>query len=259
MTDPTTPGEHAPSARTLVIIPTYYERDNLPGVLERLLAAAPEVSVLIADDKSPDGTGEVADRLATEDPRGRITVMHREGKQGLGAAYIAGFRWGLERGYTVLVEMDADGSHPPERLPAMLAAVDGGADLAIGSRYVPGGAVVNWPWQRHVISRGGNVYSRVMLGVGIKDITAGYRAYRADALAELDLDAIESKGYCFQIDMTWRLLNNGGTVVEVPITFTERTVGQSKMSESIFREAAVNVARWGWEKRRHQLKGLVGR
>lgn len=259
MTDPTTPGRHAPSARTLVIIPTYDERDNLPGVVERLLAAAPEVSVLIADDNSPDGTGEVADRLATEDPRGRITVMHREGKQGLGATYIAGFRWGLERGYTVLVEMDADGSHPPERLPAMLAAVDGGADLAIGSRYVPGGAVVNWPWQRHVISRGGNVYSRVMLGVGIKDITAGYRAYRADALAELDLDAIESKGYCFQIDMTWRLLNNGRRVTEVPITFTERTVGQSKMSESIFREAAVNVARWGWEKRRHQLKGLVGR
>ena len=257
MTEPTTPGEGVPSARTLVIIPTYDERENLPGVVERLLAAAPEVSVLIADDNSPDGTGEVADRLAAEDPRGRITVMHREGKQGLGAAYIAGFRWGLERGYTVLVEMDADGSHPPERLPAMLAAVDGGADLAIGSRYVPGGAVVNWPWQRHVISRGGNVYSRVMLGVGIKDITAGYRAYRATALAELDLDSIESMGYCFQIDMTWRLLNNGHRVVEVPITFTERTVGQSKMSESIFREAAVNVARWGWEKRRAQLKALL--
>lgn len=259
MTDPTTAGQHAPSARTLVIIPTYDERDNLPGVVERLLASAPEVSVLIADDNSPDGTGGVADRLTAEDPRGRITVMHRERKQGLGAAYIAGFRWGLERGYTVLVEMDADGSHPPERLPAMLAAVDGGADLVIGSRYVPGGAVVNWPWQRQLISRGGNVYSRVMLGVGIKDITAGYRAYRADALAELDLDAIESRGYCFQIDMTWRLLNNERRVTEVPITFTERTVGQSKMSESIFREAAVNVARWGWEKRLTQLKGLVGR
>ena len=141
----------------------------------------------------------------------------------------------------------------------MLEAVDGGADLAIGSRYVPGGSVVNWPWQRHVISRGGNIYSRVMLGVGIKDITAGYRAYRADALAELDLDAIESKGYCFQIDMSWRLLNNGRRVVEVPITFTERTVGHSKMSESIFREAAVNVARWGWEKRRAQLRALLRR
>ena len=259
MTEPTTPGGSAPSGRTLVIIPTYDERDSLPGVVERLLASAPDVSVLIADDNSPDGTGEVADRLAADDPRGRISVLHRTGKQGLGAAYIAGFRWGLERGYTVLVEMDADGSHPPERLPAMLEAVDGGADLAIGSRYVPGGSVVNWPWQRHVISRGGNIYSRVMLGVGIKDITAGYRAYRADALAELDLDAIESKGYCFQIDMSWRLLSNGRRVVEVPITFTERTVGHSKMSESIFREAAVNVARWGWEKRRAQLRALIGR
>ena len=259
MTDPSTPGSGAPSARTLVIIPTYDERDNLPTVVERLLAAAPDVSVIIADDNSPDGTGEVADTLAADDPRGRISVLHRQGKQGLGAAYIAGFRWGLERDYSVLVEMDADGSHPPERLPAMLAAVDEGADLAIGSRYVPGGSVVNWPWQRHVISRGGNVYSRIMLGVGIKDITAGYRAYRADAIAALDLDSIESKGYCFQIDMTWRLLNTGRTVVEVPITFTERTVGHSKMSESIFREAAVNVARWGWEKRRRQLKGLIGR
>ncbi|MFN3339110.1 MAG: polyprenol monophosphomannose synthase [Dietzia sp.] len=259
MTEPTTPETGVPSARTLVIIPTYDERDNLPGVVERLLASSPDVAVLIADDNSPDGTGEVADRLAAEDARGRINVLHRGGKQGLGAAYIAGFRWGLERGYTVLVEMDADGSHPPERLPVMLAAVDAGADLAIGSRYVPGGGVVNWPWRRHVISRGGNVYSRIMLGVGIKDITAGYRAYRSESLARLDLDAIESKGYCFQIDMTWRLLNNGGTVVEVPITFTERTVGQSKMSESIFREAAVNVARWGWEKRRRQLGSLVRR
>lgn len=259
MSETTTPGGSAPSARTLVIIPTYDERDNLPGVVDRLLAAAPDVSVLIADDNSPDGTGQVADALAADDPRGRISVLHREGKQGLGAAYIAGFRWGLERGYTVLVEMDADGSHPPERLPAMLQAVDAGADLAIGSRYVPGGDVLNWPWQRHVISRGGNIYSRIMLGVGIKDITAGYRAYRADALAELDLDSIESKGYCFQIDMTWRLLGNGRTVVEVPITFTERTVGHSKMSESIFREAAVNVARWGWEKRRGQLRALLRR
>ncbi|MFC4755925.1 polyprenol monophosphomannose synthase [Dietzia aurantiaca] len=253
------PRSTAPSERTLVIIPTYDERDTLPVVVERLLAAAPDVSVLVADDNSPDGTGEVADRLAAEDPRGRITVLHRKGKEGLGAAYIAGFRWGLARDYTVLVEMDADGSHPPERLPAMLEAVDAGADLAIGSRYVPGGRVVNWPWQRHVISRGGNVYSRIMLGVGIKDITAGYRAYRAGALAELDMDSIESKGYCFQIDMTWRLLGNGRKVVEVPITFTERTVGHSKMSESIFREAAVNVARWGWQKRRRQLRELLGR
>jgi len=259
VTDPNVPGDGTPSGRTLVIIPTYDERENLPAVVERLLAAAPDVSVLVADDNSPDGTGEVADRLAAEDPRGRISVLHRAGKEGLGAAYIAGFRWGLDRGYAVLVEMDADGSHPPERLPAMLDAIDAGADLVIGSRYVPGGSVVNWPWQRHVISRGGNVYSRIMLGVDIKDITAGYRAYRADALREMDLDAIESKGYCFQIDMTWRMLGNGRTVREVPITFTERTVGQSKMSESIFREAAVNVARWGWEGRRRRLRSLIGR
>lgn len=259
MTDPIASNGAAPSHRTLVIIPTYDERDNLPAVVERLLAAAPDVSVLIADDNSPDGTGAVADRLAAEDDRGRISVLHREGKKGLGAAYIAGFRWGLDRDFAVLVEMDADGSHPPERLPAMLDAVDAGADLVIGSRYVPGGNVVNWPWQRHVISRGGNVYSRIVLGVGIKDITAGYRAYRAPALSELDLDTIESKGYCFQIDMTWRLLGNGRRVAEVPITFTERTVGQSKMSESIFREAAVNVARWGWQKRRRQLRSLIGR
>lgn len=259
MTDPNASSGGAPSGRTLVIIPTYDERDNLPTVVERLLTAAPDVSVLIADDNSPDGTGQVADRLAAEDARGRISVLHREGKEGLGAAYIAGFRWGIDRDYAVLVEMDADGSHPPERLPTMLSAVDSGADLAIGSRYVRGGSVVNWPWQRHVISRGGNIYSRIMLGVTIRDITAGYRAYRAEALTELDLATIESTGYCFQIDMTWRLLGNERKVVEVPITFTERTVGESKMSESIFREAAVNVARWGWEKRRGQLRSLLGR
>ena len=258
MTEPTTPGGSAPSARTLVIIPTYDERDNLPGVVERLLASAPDVSVLIADDNSPDGTGEVADRLAADDPRGRISVLHRAGKQGLGAAYIAGFRWGLERGYTVLVEMDADGSHPPERLPAMLEAVDGGADLAIGSRYVPGGSVVNWPWQRHVISRGGNIYSRVVLGVGIKDITAGYRAYRADALAELDLDAIESKGYCFQIDLAWRAEQLGFTIVEVPITFVEREEGVSKMSNDVTIEAATSVAKWGLTARAKTLAGKLG-
>ena len=258
MTD-STPTKGPQDMRTLVIVPTYDERESLPLVVERLLDAAPYVHVLVADDNSPDGTGQVADELAAADPAGRIDVMHRQGKQGLGAAYIAGFEWGLDRGYDVLVEMDADGSHPPERLPAMLEELHRGADLVIGSRYVPGGSVVNWPWQRHVISRGGNIYSRIMLGVGIKDITAGFRAYRSDAIAELDLASIESHGYCFQIDMTWRLLNNGRTVREVPITFTERTIGQSKMSESIFREAAVNVARWGLEKRRRQLRSLLGR
>lgn len=248
---------HEPSDRTLVIIPTYDEAGNLPVTLERLLAAAPAVDVLVADDNSPDGTGRLADEWAAADEAGRIHVLHREGKEGLGAAYIAGFRWALDRGYTVICEMDADGSHPAESLPDMLRAVDDGADLAIGSRYVPGGSVENWPLQRHIISRGGNLYSRIMLGVRIRDITAGYRAYRADALAELDFDAIESRGYCFQIDMTWRLLRNGRHVAEVPITFVERTVGASKMSESIFREAAVNVARWGLAERRRQLSGYL--
>ena len=252
------PGAAArPSDRTLVIIPTFDEAENLPVVLDRLLRAAPSVEVLVADDNSPDGTGRIADEWAAADVGGRIHVLHREGKEGLGAAYIAGFRWALERGYTVICEMDADGSHPPESLPDLLREVDAGADLAIGSRYVPGGSVENWPLSRHVISRGGNIYSRIALGVGVRDITAGYRAYLAEALAELDLDSIESRGYCFQIDMTWRLLENNRDVVEVPIIFVERTAGASKMSESIFREAAINVARWGLEKRRRQLSGFL--
>lgn len=241
---------------TLVIIPTYNERDNLRGIVERLLVAVPTTHVLIADDNSPDGTGRLADELAAADER--IQVMHRAGKEGLGAAYIAGFRWALERDYDIIIEMDADGSHPPESLPTMIGAVAQGADLAIGSRYVPGGKIVNWPLSRHIISRGGNLYSRLWLGAGVRDITAGFRAYRAAALAELDFDTIESRGYGFQIDMTWRLRQNGRRIVEVPITFTERTVGQSKMSDSIFREAAVNVARWGAKHRMQQVAALVG-
>lgn len=246
----------APSARTLVIIPTYNERDNIGRIVGRLHAALPHVHVLIVDDGSPDGTGAVADELAAA-AGGLIHVMHRTEKNGLGAAYIAGFRWGLERGYTVLVEMDADGSHAPEQLHLLLERVDAGADLVLGSRYVPGGVVVNWPWHREVLSRGGNIYSRLALGVGVRDITGGYRAYRREVLDTLDLDAIASHGYCFQVDLAWRTLQAGFTVAEVPITFTEREIGESKMSGNIVQEALVKVTVWGLRNRFAKLRALL--
>ncbi|WP_333619653.1 polyprenol monophosphomannose synthase [Dietzia sp.] len=244
---------------SVVIMPTYNEAENLEHIVADLFRHVPATDLLIADDNSPDGTGGIADELAASDPEGRISVLHRAGKEGLGAAYIAGFRWALEHGYEIVVEMDADGSHPPKSLPTLLGAVEQGADLAIGSRYVPGGKIENWPLSRHVISRGGNFYSRFWLGIGVNDITAGYRAYRASALAALDFDAIDSAGYCFQIDMTLRFFEKGFRIVEVPITFVERTVGTSKMSESIFREAALNVPKWGIERRRTQVRGLLGK
>ncbi len=233
-----------PSRRTLVIIPTYNELQNLPIILGRVRKARPDVHVLVVDDGSPDGTGRLADEFAAADPT-HVHVMHRTTKDGLGAAYLAAFDWGLERGYTVLVEMDADGSHAPEQLYRLLDAIDNGADLAIGSRYVDGGTVRNWPWRRLVLSKTANTYARVLLGVGIHDITAGYRAYRREVLDKLDLPTVDSKGYCFQIDLTWRAINNGYTVAEVPITFTERELGVSKMSGSNIREAMTKVARWG--------------
>jgi dolichol-phosphate mannosyltransferase len=232
------------SQHTLVVIPTYNELENLPLILGRLQQSRPDAHVLVVDDGSPDGTGELADQLASADPD-RIHVMHRTAKAGLGAAYLAGFAWGLSRNYTVLVEMDADGSHAPEQLYRLLDAIDAGADLAIGSRYVDGGTVRNWPWRRLVLSKTANTYSRLLLGVGIRDITAGYRAYRREVLEKIDLTAVDSKGYCFQIDLTWRTINGGFSVVEVPITFTERELGVSKMSGSNIREAMVKVARWG--------------
>jgi dolichol-phosphate mannosyltransferase len=239
----TAPGER-PSRHTLVVIPTFNELENLPPMLARLHDARPDAHVLVVDDGSPDGTGQLAEEFAAADPE-RIHVLHRRAKDGLGAAYLAGFAWGLARQYSVLVEMDADGSHAPEQLHRLLEAVDAGADLVIGSRYVDGGAVRNWPRQRLVLSKTANTYSRLLLGVGIHDITAGYRAYRREVLEKIDLDAVDSKGYCFQIDLTWRTVNNGFAVVEVPITFTERELGVSKMSGSNIREALVKVARWG--------------
>jgi dolichol-phosphate mannosyltransferase len=245
-----------PSARTLVIIPTYNERDNLLTIVSRVHAAEPDVHVLIVDDGSPDGTGELADELALGDPD-RVHVMHRTSKDGLGAAYLAGFAWGLSRQYSVLVEMDADGSHAPEQLRRLLDKIDNGADLVIGSRYVGGGEVRNWPRRRLVLSRTANGYSRILLGVDIHDITAGYRAYRREVLEKIDLSAVDSKGYGFQVDLTWRSINAGFTVVEVPITFTEREHGQSKMDGSTIREAIIKVAQWGLRARLDRARGAA--
>lgn len=251
---PQAPGDR-PSQRTLVIIPTFNERENLPLIHERLTTACPGVHLLIVDDSSPDGTGQLADERAAADP-GRTFVLHRTAKDGLGAAYLAGFAWGLSRGYSVLVEMDADGSHAPEQLHRLLEAIDAGADLVIGSRYVDGGTVRNWPWRRLALSKTANTYSRVALGIGVHDITAGYRAYRREVLEAIELDRVESKGYCFQIDLTWRTACNGFVIVEVPITFTERELGVSKMSGSNIREALIKVSRWGFEGRRSRARGI---
>jgi dolichol-phosphate mannosyltransferase len=249
---PEVPG-NSPSQRVLVIIPTYNEVENLPLIHGRVTQTCPDVHVLVVDDSSPDGTGQLADELAAADP-GRTHVLHRTAKNGLGAAYLEGFAWGLSRQYSVLVEMDADGSHAPEQLYRLLEAVDAGADLAIGSRYVHGGTVRNWPWRRWALSWTANTYSRLALGVGVHDITAGYRAYRREVLETIDLDTVDSKGYCFQIEMTWRTVNARFTVVEVPITFTEREIGVSKMSGSNIREALVKVAQWGVEGRRNRTR-----
>ncbi len=239
----------------LVIVPTYNELDNLPRILDRVRAAVPLASVLVVDDSSPDGTGELADTRAADDPK--IQVLHRSEKNGLGGAYLSGFAWGLDRGYQVLVEMDADGSHAPEQLPRLLAALSN-ADLVIGSRYVPGGAVVNWPKRREVLSRGANLYSRLALGAPVKDITAGYRAYRSEVLKGIQLGSVQSHGYCFQVDLTWRTLVAGFRVSEVPITFTEREIGVSKMDGGIISEAFLKVASWGIAHRWQQVKSLVG-
>ncbi|MBD8043668.1 polyprenol monophosphomannose synthase [Arthrobacter sp. Sa2BUA2] len=239
--------------RVLTIIPTYNEIESLPKTLQRLRAAVPDSDVLIADDNSPDGTGDYADEQAARDPR--VHVLHRKGKEGLGAAYIAGFRWGLENGYDILVEMDADGSHKPEQLPLLLEASKAGADLVIGSRWVPGGSVVNWPLHRKLLSRAGSTYSRLMLGIRTRDITAGYRAFRRSTLERLDLAAVESVGYGFQVDMTFRVARLGMTIVEVPITFVEREFGASKMSGNIVFEAIANVTKWGLSARWQKLTG----
>jgi dolichol-phosphate mannosyltransferase len=236
--------EFAAPGRVLVIVPTYNEATNIAAVIGRLRAAVPEADVLIADDNSPDGTGKIADELASDDRDGRIHVLHRPGKQGLGAAYLAGFRWGLDRGYDVLVEMDADGSHRPEELPRLLAGL-GWSDLVLGSRWVAGGSVVNWPRSRQFLSRGGSTYSRLMLRLPVRDVTGGFRAFRAATLHGIGLDEVQSQGYCFQVDLLRRAVQRGFTVTEVPITFVEREHGVSKMSRSIVVEALWRVTLWG--------------
>jgi dolichol-phosphate mannosyltransferase len=241
--------------RVLVVIPTYNEADNVEIIVDRLRRAVPQVDILVADDNSPDGTGEIADRLAAADPA--VHVLHRPGKQGLGAAYVAGFGWAREHGYEAVVEMDADGSHAPEQLHRLLDALRE-ADLVIGSRYVPGGTVVNWPKSRLMISRGGSLYTRLCLGVPYRDTTAGYRAYRMPVLDKIEIDSVTSQGYCFQIDMLWRTHKCGFRVVEVPITFADRERGASKMSSKIVREALWRVGIWGTQARLRALRQVFG-
>ena len=248
MTRPST----APLPATLVVIPTYDERAALPGTLERLRRAVPAAHVLVVDDASPDGTGEWAQEVSRTDPA--VHVLHRPGKQGLGPAYLAGFAWGLEQGYEQLVEMDADASHLPEQLPSLLEAVRRGADLAIGSRWVPGGAVHDWPAHRRLLSRGANLYVRALMGLGVADATAGFRVFRAELLERLMDGEIASQGYCFQVDMTRRARDLGAVIAEVPIDFDERTEGASKMSSSIVREALVRVTLWGLARRAQRLR-----
>jgi dolichol-phosphate mannosyltransferase len=234
--------DRGPLGQVAVVIPTFNEAENLEEIVGRVRASVPAADILVADDNSPDGTGEIADKLAAGDDH--MHVLHRPGKQGLGAAYLAGFGWALDRGYGAVVEMDADGSHDPAELPALLAAL-ADADLVVGSRWVRGGTVRNWPRSRELLSRGGNAYARVMLGLPVRDATGGYRAYRASTLHDIGLHSVRSQGYCFQIDLTLRAVRAGKRVVEVPITFTERAHGNSKMSRSIVAEALWKVTEWG--------------
>ena len=237
--------------RVVVVIPTYNEAENLAWIVGRVRAAQPEVDVLVVDDGSPDGTGAIADDLAAADPR--VRVLHRTAKAGLGAAYLHGFRVALDAGYDVIGEMDADGSHQPEQLDRLLTALET-ADLVIGSRWVPGGSVVNWPLQRELLSRGGNLYVRLLLGVKVRDATAGYRLFRRATLEKIDLASVESTGYVFQTDMVARTLAAGLVVKEVPIEFVERVRGDSKMSGSVATESLRRITRWGLRERREQLR-----
>ena len=229
--------------RTLVVLPTYNEVENIVEVLERVRAAVPDASVLVVDDGSPDGTAEAADSWGTA--HGGVTVLRRPAKSGLGSAYRAGFAWGLAEGFEVLIEMDSDLQHDPASLVDLVAAVADGADLAIGSRYVPGGKVPEWKWSRRFISQAGNRYAAWVLGLDVRDSTAGYRAYRDSALRAIDLDAVRADGYGFQVEMAYSVVRNGGTITEVPITFGERSRGTSKMSLVIVVEALLLVTWWG--------------
>jgi dolichol-phosphate mannosyltransferase len=241
--------------KVLVIVPTYNERESLPVIVAGIRQAEPEVHILIADDNSPDGTGEVADGLSSSDSS--IQVLHRTSKAGLGAAYLDAFDWAKSRGYDVVVEMDADGSHRPVDLTRILDALTNN-DVVLGSRWIKDGKVVNWAKSREVLSRGGNLYTRMWLGVPIHDATGGFRAYRMSALAQMNIADVESQGYCFQVDMAWRAVRANLRVAEVPITFVERELGESKMDSSIVKEALWRVTQWGIEKRLTDIKHLFG-
>ena len=240
--------------KVLVIVPTYNERESLPVIVSGIRQAEPGIHILIADDNSPDGTGEVADGLSSSD--NSVHVLHRSVKAGLGAAYLDAFNWAKASGYDVVVEMDADGSHRPQDLTRILDALTNN-DVVLGSRWIKDGRVVNWAKSREVLSRGGNLYTRMWLGIPIHDATGGFRAYRMSALDVMNTDQVESQGYCFQVDMAWRAVKANLRVAEVPITFVERELGESKMDGSIVKEALWRVTQWGIEKRFSDLKRFL--
>ncbi len=242
--------------RVVMVVPTYNESLNLAWIVGRLREAQPGIDVMVVDDNSPDGTGKIADELAAADPQ--VTVVHRAEKAGLGAAYINGFRVALAAGYDVIGEMDADGSHQPEQLHRLLDAL-GFADLVIGARWIPGGSVVNWPRSRVLLSRGGNLYVRLLLGVKVRDATAGFRVFKRATLEAIDLDSVQSTGYVFQTDMAYRTLKAGLRVVEVPIEFIERERGDSKMSGAVASESLKRITRWGLRERRAQVSRKLRR
>lgn len=239
------------TVRSLIVTPTYNERDNLEMLVAGVFEVLPEAHILVVDDASPDGTGALAEEMAARDPR--VHVLHRAGKQGLGTAYLAGFGWGLRQDYEYLFEIDADLSHDPKYLPSFLEALDRGADLVIGSRNVPGGDVVGWGPIRHFISKGGSLYSRSILGLQVRDLTSGFKGFRREVLETIGLDRVESEGYSFQIELTYRAVLKGFRVVEIPIVFVDRRAGQSKMSASIFAEAIWTVPRLRWSAARGHL------
>ena len=242
--------------RVVMVVPTYNEVLNLREVIDRLRVARPEVDVLVVDDASPDGTGELADEIAAADAQ--VTVLHRSGKEGLGAAYLHGFRVAMENDYDVIGEMDADGSHQPEQLHRLLTALED-ADLVIGSRWIRGGSVVNWPLSRKALSVGGNIYARAVLGIKVHDVTAGYRLFSRQTLETIDLRGVESSGYCFQADLAWRTSKAGLRIVEVPIEFVERVRGESKMNGSVATESLRRITAWGLAERRRQLRDVFSK
>jgi dolichol-phosphate mannosyltransferase len=245
------------TVRVLVVLPTYNEAENIEHVLGRIRRALPDAGVLVVDDGSPDGTAEIAERVGKE--LGRIDVLRRPRKAGLGSAYRAGFAWGLERDWDALVEMDADLSHEPEALPSLVAPVDGGYDLAVGSRYVPGGSIPNWAWHRRLLSEGGNRYASALLGLHVADSTSGFRVYRADMLRRIELGRVRADGYGFQIEMVHQVRTHGGRVTEVPIRFVDRVEGKSKMSGRIVVEALLLVTWWGLRRLGSSVGRLAGR